>query len=82
MISEEKTEENNSGKYTDSNGKKIDDVVTAAKLAVSKPLLDTATGLTPGMKKMKVHNRPSSEDGERELPKPERERKKSKSISS
>ena len=70
-----------SGKDTDSNGKTIDDVVIAAKLTASKPILDTATGLTPGMKKMKVDNRPSSEDGEGELPKPKRERKKSKSKS-
>ena len=68
-----------SGKDIDSNGKKIDDVVVAAKLAISKPLLDAATGLTPGMKKMKVDNMPSSEEGE--LPKPRRERKKSKSKS-
>ena len=78
----EASQSETSGKDTDSNGKTIDDVVIAAKLTASKPLLDTVTGLTPGMKKMKVHNRPSSEDGERELPKPERERKKSKSISS
>ena len=38
-----------SGKDTDSNGKKIDDVVTEAKLEASKPLLDTVTGLTPAL---------------------------------
>ena len=77
----EASQSETSGKDTDSNGKKVDDEITADKLVASKPLLDAASGLTPGMKKMKVDNRPSSEDGEGELPKPKRERKKSKSKS-
>eukprot|EP00092_Neocalanus_flemingeri_P010737 GFUD01011566.1.p1 GENE.GFUD01011566.1~~GFUD01011566.1.p1 ORF type:complete len:1082 (+),score=307.60 GFUD01011566.1:76-3246(+) len=65
-----------SGKDTDSNGQKIDKATTAVK-AAPKPL-DTGTGLTPAMRKMKV-DRTSSEDGDGvELPKPKRERKKSK----
>jgi len=67
-----------SGKDTDSNEKRID-VDVSAEPAASKPTPNAGTGLTPGMKKLKVDNRASSEDGEGEAPKPKRERKKSKS---
>jgi len=77
---QEASKSETSGKDTDSNGKKIDEAVSATK-PVPKPLPDAGTGLTPAMRKMKV-DRTSSEDGEGgEVPKPKRERKKSKAKS-
>jgi len=65
-------------KDTDSKGKDIDED-QLVNSAIEK-LQDGATGLTPGMKKMKVDNiRTSSEDGNVDVPKQKRERKKSKS---
>merc|ERR1719186_1791238 len=74
---QEASKSETSGKDTDSNGKKIDEATSATK-PVPKPLPDAGTGWTPAMRKMKV-DRTSSEDGEGgEVPKPKRERKKSK----
>merc|ERR1712096_256132 len=74
---QEASKSETSGKDTASNGKKIEEVTSAVK-PVSTPLPDAGTGLTPAMRKMKV-DRTSSEDGEGgEVPKPKRERKKSK----
>jgi len=78
-VDKEVSKSETSGKDTDSNGKRTEEPTPAVK-AVPK-LQESATGLTPAMRKMKVDNRTSSEDGEGEVPKPKRERKKSKAKS-
>jgi len=63
---------------SNSNGKNIDEA--SVFNSANEKLQDGATGLSPGMKKVKADSvRTSSEDGNADVPKQKRERKKSKS---
>merc|ERR1712181_107176 len=65
-VDKEVSKSETSGKDTDSNGKKTEGLTSVVK-AVPK-IQEAATGLTPAMRKMKVDNRASSEDGRERSP--------------